>query len=560
MVGLYISNLKKNNELILPAFNARYIRKRMEYKEWDVQALFLDKFIGDKLFFENEEYIIMTDGVILNSKELCRINMTESFVEYILAKLDNREYLFWKEFRGSFSGAFFIKKEQKWYCFVSQIGDRPLFFYQFDEKVVIASSIKDMTNNFISNKINMRLNEKAVYNLLSYGFMQDSETLFENVLRLRAGQYCVVHNNVVEVNTYHEFDNSYVLDVTEDEIIELIDEKFRKAVKLEYEKDLEYGYKHIASLSGGLDARMSVWVASELGFEDIHTCTFCQSGYLDEIIAAKIAGQLRTNHMFKSLDDGRFLKNLDAIANVSYGIVDSSQIMHSLHMMDNLDFSNMGIFHTGQIGDVVLGSFSETMEHVPPRPFFKSYSSFMRDKNLDDSYKKYNNLELYAMYTRGFQGALGSQIVHNQYTEMFSAFSDVDFFEFCFSIPLKYRVNEEIYKKWIIKKFPEAAKIEWERVEGKITDNEFLLKVRRKIKRICMGKENASKYQMNPYDMWYNKYDDIRDYIDSYFDENITSTFLSESLREDLTRMFNHVSVREKIQVLTVLSVVKNYF
>jgi len=37
-------------------------------------------------------------------------------------------------------------------------------------------------------------------------------------------------------------------------------------------------------------------------------------------------------------------------------------------------------------------------------------------------------------------------------------------------IPLKYRFDHRIYKRWILKKHPEAAKYIWEKIQGKITD------------------------------------------------------------------------------------------
>jgi HAD superfamily phosphatase (TIGR01668 family) len=77
-------------------------------------------------------------------------------------------------------------------------------------------------------------------------------------------------------------------DFKENELIDMLDNRFRKAIQLEYNKDLEYGYKHICELSGGLDSRMSLWIATELGFSDITAITYCKSGYLDQQIAEQI--------------------------------------------------------------------------------------------------------------------------------------------------------------------------------------------------------------------------------------------------------------------------------
>lgn len=44
------------------------------------------------------------------------------------------------------------------------------------------------------------------------------------------------------------------------DLIDMLDEKFRAVVKLEFDKDIEYGYKYLVDLSGGLDSRMTSWV------------------------------------------------------------------------------------------------------------------------------------------------------------------------------------------------------------------------------------------------------------------------------------------------------------
>ncbi|MDE5780753.1 MAG: hypothetical protein K2I03_04655, partial [Lachnospiraceae bacterium] len=64
---------------------------------------------------------------------------------------------------------------------------------------------------------------------------------------------------------------------------------------------------------------------------------------------------------------------------------------------------------------------------------------------------------------------------------------------------------------------------------------------------------------MQPYDYWYNNYKDIKSYMDSYFAEGIKLEGMSDKLKTDMEDMYKSVSAREKIQVLTVLSIVKDY-
>ncbi|PEN17505.1 asparagine synthase, partial [Bacillus wiedmannii] len=97
------------------------------------------------------------------------------------------------------------------------------------------------------------------------------------------------NKGIVEVHRYFNLNNTPREDKSEEAIIEEMDSLFREAIRLQFEKDREYGYKHIASLSGGLDSRMVNFVAHDLGYKDILNYTFSQSNYLDEKIAKDIA-------------------------------------------------------------------------------------------------------------------------------------------------------------------------------------------------------------------------------------------------------------------------------
>jgi len=52
-------------------------------------------------------------------------------------------------------------------------------------------------------------------------------------------------------------------------IIDELDNLFVEAVKAEYDKDIEYGFKHVSTLSGGLDSRTNLLTAHRLGYKDV---------------------------------------------------------------------------------------------------------------------------------------------------------------------------------------------------------------------------------------------------------------------------------------------------
>lgn len=93
-------------------------------------------------------------------------------------------------------------------------------------------------------------------------------------------------------------------------MVEEIDEGFNKAVELSYNKDEEYGLKHLCELSGGLDSRMVMWVAHEQKTRHFHLLEYGESNYLAEVIAKKIADNWKDEILIKPLNDLQFFMML----------------------------------------------------------------------------------------------------------------------------------------------------------------------------------------------------------------------------------------------------------
>lgn len=563
MAGIYFSNLK-NHETLGSEYPCRAVHRDTEYNDWYVQQFVTDKFQNDKVFYENEDYIILTDGIVLNSKKLADEVGVTGLTDYILYCLNNSKADFWDNFRGSFVLAVFDKKQNKWTAACNQMGDRMLFYWCNDSHFICTSSLKVLADELKKNGYQHKLNKTAAYNLLTFSFMQDNETLIDNIYRINPGCYIEFDGKRVTEHSYHIFTNLKTVDRTEEEYIELIDQKFRNAVRLQMEKDVEYGYEHLASLSSGLDARMTVRVATDMGYP-IHTITFSESQFIDETVAERLAEHMRTTHTYMTLDDGRCMYNLEKVVRLGYGMTAANHTMHAIGMMEMLNLDRFGMLHTGQIGDAVIGSLCSKSEQEAVQPMAKPYSRMLEHKNKDQSYKKYENLELEIFYTRAFRGAIGAQTVHYHYIEMFSPFCDVDFFEFCLSIPLKYRVNHYIYKKWIIAKYPDVAEIVWGTTGKPLTLTEtkfttFAEKAKNKFLRIIKGNEQLQpkKNIMTPYDYWFSIYNDISNYYDELFEELIYLVVDTE-LREDVCNLYLNGKVREKIQALTLLLCLRNF-
>lgn len=170
--------------------------------------------------------------------------------------------------------------------------------------------------------------------------------MFSEIRKLTAGHYLKYgEGKLVEIQ-YHRFSNKPV-EMSLEEAIEGIDQRFREAVRLDFEKDKEYGYKHMATLSGGLDSRMTVWVAHELGYQKQLNLTFCQSNYLDFQIAQEIATDLKHDFVFKALDNGNCIYDIDNVTKLTGGNACFFGVSHTKSLFDVINHDLYGGSYRG---------------------------------------------------------------------------------------------------------------------------------------------------------------------------------------------------------------------
>ena len=135
------------------------------------------------------------------------------------------------------------------------------------------------------------------------------------------------------------------------EAIELIDQGFRKAVKRCFDKDTEYGYKyHLVDLSGGLDSRMTTWVAHDMGYRNIVNICYSQSTSLDCQYAKDVAHFLGNQFYVKYLDEASFVREVEEVTKKNFGMGYYAGITGGNQFLKFLNFRVLGLEHTGQLG------------------------------------------------------------------------------------------------------------------------------------------------------------------------------------------------------------------
>lgn len=569
MPGFFLSNMPIKAGLD-NFYDEQCVSEEMRCGRFWMKRNTLDKFMEDKLFVQDDEMVVVTEGVILNSRLLMQENESGTWLGAvkIMAREDGTG--FFNRFRGSFSGAAYFKDEDEWVVYTNHIGDKTIFYHIQDERIIIGSQVNYLLDALKELGIPCTFDEKAASDILTFGYMEGENTYAKEIKRLLPGHYIRLKDNQLEIKPYFMLrHNRHDLSgLSREEMISGFDERFRRAVALEYDKDLEYGYRHLTDLSGGLDSRMNAWVATDLGYEDI-TCTcFAQSGSSDHLIATQLAEAMGNPFIFKSLNDAGFMRDIDTMVWMLAGLSTYSGSTGSNQLLRALNMREYGLIHSGQLGDVVLGSFYGHISEKDDCGIGGLYSTRLNNRITAIRRALFPNKEIYMFYVRGFQGALSSHMIRQQYTETVSPFTDVETMEYALSIPLEYRIGHSIYAQWVRENYPKAAAIPWAKTGKALTKQESKSACVRWLKGLAghykgrivhfFKRNRVSNTGMNPMDYWNSNIPALATVFAEYFAGHIND--LPKELVEDSTRLFNEGIVEEKTQVLTLLSANQLYF
>lgn len=532
--------------------------------QWNSQK----KFVEDKLLYDDAKYTILLDGVIFNRKDLQK---GKSWIETIVYMYQRYGQTWFQYLRGSFYGMLVDKQKKTLFLFVDQIGDKPIFFYTCGESFYFASEQLALSSLLKENNCISSIHEGAVYCMLTYGYLLDDISYISGAKRLKAGCYLEYDMTMhkVEYHCYHQFMYHALREQDEDAILANIHSLFNKAITLQVNKNKEYNYKDYSALSGGMDSRLTTCAIARLKQrEPFTTFTYAPIGQTDQQIAFKVAQRINNvENLFFSTSSGELLTYIDRSVRVGDGLYAYYGTATLLSMFDVLDKENIGIIHSGQLGDAVIGSIIHNERHNQ-QPYkdlnciTKRFQSKLLENGVDIELigSLCGSRELYSLYNRGLSGVIfGANKAFQSFSETFSPFYDVDFWDYCLSIPRDLRQNHKLYDKYFLKYYYEYADISHNgnRIIGKKLYNTMrelndtiLKKVRKSLGMMPM-------YQsVTPLQQW-ELVPKVRIVLDSYFNKTINDIEISDGLRKDIASQYLNGSALERNMALTALSMIK---
>lgn len=220
--------------------------------------------------------------------------IVHSFEEWGIACLDR--------FRGMFAIAIWDGVNEELWLVRDRLGVKPLYYSIHNGRIVFASDI----NAILEDPEQTRsIDEKALYDYLSFLVVPAPNTLFEGIKKLQCGTYLrIKKDGTVTLCKYWDMLNNKIdmSSMSEEKICNTLLKELQVAVNLRKESDVPVG----VFLSGGIDSSINAVLFSDNGKLPIKTFTIAYEGILnsyhnEDKQAANMAKRINAEHYVKSI-------------------------------------------------------------------------------------------------------------------------------------------------------------------------------------------------------------------------------------------------------------------
>ncbi len=566
-IGAVIPEERKIDLVYYSHENVDTIYNEYNDRNYQIVQLTLDKFKRDKVFYYDDEIIILLEGVVYNFIGLeKKFGITDR--GKLLKKLYNKTEIekFADMLNGYFSFVIIDKIKKVAYLVTDQISYRPIWYFYSNHILLFSTDIAWLYKTIKKNDLPFALDCDGAFCLLNYGYMLGDITLVNGVKKLLAGNIAIFDHKEIRKTTYFQipdFENRPLLSAQKyDEILQNIDFELKNSVKNAYLKDDEYGYKHIITLSGGLDSRIILFISVALGFQS--TCiTMGESQCKDLRISSEICDSLRQEHIIYELNNGLYLDDIESAIESNGGTILWPGFAHCYRLLSNINLDGYGAVHSGDLGDAVLGGslVGRTADHkisidslLYSSKFIDGFSESFKQREIE----RYPDQYHFNYYNRGLNSAGNGCFAAQRFTECSSPFISKEMINISFHIPQKNLQNHRLYIDYMKKFLPHACDFIWEKTgcrPGTGEIRKYAVSWLRKVQHHLLHKSIS----MNPFDKWYRENIEMRNYLDRNYRNSIRVIEGNKLLQEAVTEKYKSKYVMDKTLACLLLRTIDYY-
>jgi asparagine synthase (glutamine-hydrolysing) len=249
---------------------------------------------------------VMLNGEIYNYTELrqdltsrAHKFVTNSDTESIVHLYEEYGEDCFRRLRGMFSIALWDSRQGKLILARDRVGKKPLYYSADQSRIVFGSELKSLR---ASNRCASAIDQEALCDYFSYGYVPCPKTIYRDVRKLRPGHYLVASAKGVHEIPYWELSFANVEDRREEEWHEMLRHSLCEATRVRLMSDVPLG----AFLSGGVDSSSVVAMMSRLMTRPVTTCSigFKEEEYNEADFAREVAKKFQTDHHEETVQPG----------------------------------------------------------------------------------------------------------------------------------------------------------------------------------------------------------------------------------------------------------------
>ena len=279
------------------------------------------------------DYWIIFNGEIFNYLELRdelklkgHVFVTQTDTEVIIEAFKEWGFECLQKFNGMFSFALFDKKNNQIFCARDRAGVKPFYYSDGKEAFAFASEYKGFIKSGI---VPFEINEAQQFDFIVNGNLENTDqSLFKGIYELKPAHYLIYNlsTHTFKISKYYALPQQAFNLKSDNELIQVIEEKLVNAIKLRLRSDVEIG----SCLSGGLDSSIIAGIVKHLQPDKqmkLFTAVFPnelfdETGYA-KLAAESVGGNWQTvsptaNDFFKDIETLNYSQDLPVWSTSTY--------------------------------------------------------------------------------------------------------------------------------------------------------------------------------------------------------------------------------------------------
>ena len=518
-------------------------------------------FSREQFSIETETHITVCSGFVLNASEIAAETAT-SFAKALSSLPFDVQIM--RTLHGAYCIARYKKCEKTLFLSNDLLSKQPLYYSINGNDLLFSTRFEPLVEALKRMGITPEPDPMGISMLINHGYLSGDFTPVHQIHFLPPFRYLIASDKGIK-------EEAAPLPAPADEdtasAIEKIDTLFAEAVRLQYSKNTEYGYKQLGSLSGGMDSRVLLLKAQQLGFTDDMTFTYSQSGSLDMSIAKSVAEKCHVPNLFFAMDGGDFLADRESFFKGNEGLCTYCGSTGVLEALARTDTMGCGLIHSAVGGGEIFGDILPADGDCAPNcpklyEYIKSIgcedaaaNTHLRDFALSfptfNMFRQISDLRANTNFIRTASSVLPAC----------SPFLYEPLFLFLMSLPMKQKASRHLYYAWVdakdltlsIRTTDPAWPFRPYTLPGKVIRQWNLIYRSHFMK--------TGKREMNPFDVWLETNQALKTRLDILFKQDLQTC---ENAAPDLIGKIKSVylkgGAKEQLRALTASGVLARIY